>query len=151
MTRVMFVCHGNICRSTMAEFVLKHMVSQKGCADRFLIASAATSREAIGMDTHEGTRRKLKSVGIATPTRQAVQLRADDYERYDYFFAMDSANVTNMRRILSDDLQGKVRRLLDLTQRPGDIADPWYTGNFEATYQDVVAGCEAFLDGLHKR
>ena len=150
MTRVMFVCHGNICRSTMAEFVLKHMVVQKGCADEFVIASAATSREAIGMDTHEGTRRKLKSVGIATPTRRAVQLTVADYDSYDYFFGMDSANVSNMRRILGGDTAGKILRLLDLTGRSGDIADPWYTGDFDATYRDVVSGCEAFLNRLHK-
>ena len=150
MTRVMFVCHGNICRSTMAEFVLKHLVAQRGCADAFAIASSGTSREEIGMDTHAGTRRKLKSVGIATPLRRAVQLTAADYEKYDHFFAMDSANASNMRRILGGDPAGKVRRLLDLTQQPRDIADPWYTGDFDATFEDVAAGCEAFLSSLHK-
>ena len=150
MTRVMFVCHGNICRSTMAEFVLKHMVAERGCADDFLIVSAATSREEIGSDTHPGTRRKLQSVGIETPPRRAVQLTAADYEKYDHFFGMDSANVANMRRILGGDPAEKIRRLLDLTGQPGDIADPWYTGNFDDTYRDVMAGCKAFFGSLHK-
>ncbi len=145
MIRVMMVCLGNICRSPMAEFVLKDMVAKRGLSDDFYIASAATSREEIGNPVHRGTRQKLDEVGISTAGKTAVQLTKADYDKYDYFLLMDHSNLRNVGRIFPSDPDGKVHLLLDYTDRPGDIADPWYTGDFEATYRDVVEGCEGFL------
>ena len=150
MIKVMFVCHGNICRSPMAEYVLRHLVTQRGISEDFKIASSATSREEIGNDIHHGTRRKLKEQGISFFSRQATQLTKKDYEDYDYIIAMDSMNVRNIMRIIGEDKDNKVCRLLDFTNRPRDIADPWYTGNFDLTYSDVVEGCEAFLKKVEK-
>lgn len=145
MIKVLFVCHGNICRSPMAEFVMKDMVEKKHLSDCFFIASAATSTEEIGNPVHHGTRNKLKEHGISTVGKYAVQISRKDYNKYDYLIGMDSRNITNMMRILGGDPKGKVKRLLDFGPNPGDIADPWYTGDFEATYKDVCEGCEALL------
>ena len=150
MIRVLFVCHGNICRSPMAEFVLKDMTHKKGLADKFHIASAATSTEEIGNPVHHGTRNKLKQVGISCTGKTAVQLRKNDYNNFDYIIGMDSWNLRNMMRILRNDPQDKVSLLLDFSDNPRDIADPWYTGNFDVTYADIVEGCEAFLEYLRK-
>ena len=148
MYSILFVCHGNICRSPMAEFVLKDMVEKRGLAGAFYIASAATSREEIGNGVHPGTRRKLAEFGISTAGKRAVQLTVADYDKYDLLLGMDGANLRNMRRILGGDPEGKVRLLLDFTNRPGEIADPWYTGNFDQTYIDVRDGCAALLTRL---
>lgn len=148
MYSILFVCHGNICRSPMAEFVLKDMVEKRGLAGAFYIASAATSREEIGNGVHPGTRRKLAEFGISTAGKRAVQLNAADYDKYDLLLGMDGANLRNMRRMLGGDPEGKVRLLLDFTNRPGEIADPWYTGNFGQTYIDVRDGCAALLTRL---
>ncbi|MBE5962990.1 MAG: low molecular weight phosphotyrosine protein phosphatase [Lachnospiraceae bacterium] len=148
MIKVLFVCHGNICRSPMAEFVLKDMVKKRGMEELFLIASCATSTEEIGNDVHPGTKRKLASEGIKVQQRRAVQLRKSDYDTYDYLIAMDARNISNMRRIIGEDNKHKVSCLLDFTSHPRDIADPWYTGNFDITYQDIVEGCEAFLQHI---
>lgn len=148
MTRIMFVCHGNICRSPMAEFVLRDLARRRGLGEKITAASSATSREEIGNGVHPGTRRKLGELGISCGGKRAVQLAADDYGRYDLILCMDANNVRGALRILGADPVGKVKRLLDLTGRPGDIADPWYTGNFEETYQDVCRGCEALLNTL---
>lgn len=145
MIKIMFVCHGNICRSPMAEYVLKSMVIKQGRADEFTIVSSATSTEEIGNPIHYGTKRKLAEVGILTDNRCAVQLRKSDYNKYDYIIGMDSYNVVNMMRILGSDPEHKVSRLLDFTDNPRDIADPWYTGNFDLTYRDIVEGCTALL------
>ncbi len=151
MIRILFVCHGNICRSPMAEFVLKDMVRKAGTESCFYIASAATSTEDIGNDIHSGTRRKLRQEGIPTTPRQAVQLKKSDYEKYDYLIGMDSANIRNMNRICGGDPQGKIFRLSAFAGSKRDIADPWYTGNFEDTYRDVTAGCRGLLQYLESR
>lgn len=146
MIKVLFICHGNICRSTMAEMVLKHLVRERGLADLFYIDSAATSREEIGNGVHYGTRRKLAEVGIPCEDHRARQVTKEDYEKFDYLIVMDSNNVRNLNRIIGGDPDGKVYKLLDFTERQGaSIADPWYTGNFDETYRDVLEGCEGFL------
>ena len=145
MIKILFVCHGNICRSTMAESVFTHLVKQKGLEDRFEIDSAATSREEIGSSPHYGTVNKLKSVGIPVVPHRARQMSMSDYEHFDYLIGMDSANVRNMTRIAGGDPQRKIYKLLEFAGSNTDIADPWYTGNFDETYEDVRSGCEALL------
>lgn len=148
MIKIMFVCHGNICRSPMAEFVFRDLVVKRGFGNQFRIASSATSTEEIGNSVHYGTKNKLKEVGISTEGKRAVQLNKKDYENYDYFLGMDQRNISNMLRILGTDSGNKVFRLMDFAQYPRDIADPWYTGDFEQTYRDVLEGCQAFLEFL---
>ncbi len=150
MIKVLFVCHGNICRSPMAEFVLKDMVAKRGISDKFFIGSAATSTEEIGNPVHPGTRNKLRSVGISSEGKFAVQLRKYDYNSYDYIIGMEGVNIKNILRIVGDDPLGKVYKLLDFTDKPRDIDDPWYTGKFNNTYDEVYEGCEAFLKYLEK-
>ena len=145
MIKVMFVCLGNICRSPMAECVLKDMVAKRGLSYRFVIESSATSTEEIGNPIHYGTRTKLRQMGVPLTDHRAVQLKASDYEKYDHFIGMDASNRRNMVRMLGGDPDGKVHLMLDFTDHPRDVADPWYTGDFDATYDDVVAGCEGFL------
>ena len=146
MIRVCFVCHGNICRSTMAQYVFQNLINRHNLTDQFYIDSAATSREEIGNPVHHGTRRKLKEVGIPCGDHRARQLEKREYDEFDYLIGMDSMNIRNMMRILGGDPEGKVSKLLDFTERTGqDIADPWYTGNFDRTYEDVKEGCEALL------
>ena len=144
----MFVCHGNICRSPMAEFVFLDMVRKRGLQGKMTALSSATSTEEIGNDVHYGTRRILDKYGIPYRRREAVQLTRADYSKYDLFVGMDQANIRNMLRIFGDDPGNKVIKLLDLTDRGGDVADPWYTGNFEVTYRDVTDGCAALIDRL---
>ena len=152
MMRIMFVCHGNICRSPMAEFVLKKMVSERGMADQFYIASSATSTEEIwggvGNPVYPPAKAELAKHGISCEGKRAVQLTRADYDKYDLFIGMDSANIRNMHRMLGGDPQNKIRKLMDYTDRGGDVADPWYTRRFDVTYSDVVAGCEGLLDTL---
>lgn len=151
MIKILFICHGNICRSTMAESVMVHLAAQWGLSGQFQIASAATSTEEIGNGVHWGTRQKLQQEGVPCIPHRAVQMTRADYLRYDLLIGMDSANLRNMLRIAGSDPSGKIRRLLDFTPHPRDIADPWYTGNFDATYNDIVAGCTALLDHLAGR
>ena len=149
MINVLMICHGNICRSTMAEMVLKHLVRQRNIADLFYIDSAATSREEIGNGVHYGTRRKLAEVGIPCEDHRAKQVTKKDYDKFDYLIVMDTNNVRNLNRIIGSDPDCKVYKLLDFTERQGaSIADPWYTGNFDETYRDVLEGCEGFLNYL---
>ena len=150
MIKVLFVCHGNICRSPMAEFVFKDLIKKRHVDDLFFVASAATSKEEIGNPVHYGTRNKLASLGISTAGKYAVQMRRSDYDKYDYLIGMEQRNVANMRRIAGGDLKGKMYNLLDFTGHPRDIADPWYTGDFDATYDDILEGCTALLDQLLK-
>ncbi len=148
MTKILFVCLGNICRSPMAEFVFRDMVQKQGLGDRFSVASAATSTEELGNPVHPGTQRRLAREGISTRGKAAVQLTRRDYQRYDYLIGMEQRNLSGMLRILGSDPAGKVHRLLDFTDRPRDIADPWYTGDFDRTYDDVVEGCRGLLEHL---
>ncbi len=145
MIKILFVCHGNICRSPMAEYVMKDKVQKRGLSDCFLIDSAATSTEEIGNGVHRGTRRKLKEMNIPCGDHRARQMRRADYEAYDYLIGMDTWNIRNMQRITGKAEGEKIRRLLDFAEAPRDIADPWYTGNFDETYEDVDEGCEALL------
>ena len=148
MVRILFVCHGNICRSPMAEFVMKDLVRKAGADERFFIASAATSTEEIGNPVYPPARRKLAEHGIGCAGKTARQMTAADYREYDLLIGMDSANLRNMRRICGGDPEGKIRLLMDFTDRPGDVADPWYTGDFETTWRDISAGCRGLLEWL---
>ena len=148
MIKILFVCHGNICRSPMAEFVMKDLVRKAGLEAEFEIGSAATSTEEIGNPVYPPARRKMAEHGIGCAGKTARQLTAGDYERWDYLVGMDRANLRNMRRICGGDPKGKISLLLDWTARPGDIADPWYTGDFEAPWQEVQTGCRALLDQI---
>ena len=145
MTKILFVCHGNICRSPMAEFVMKELVRRAGLGNDFLIESAATSREEIGNDIHYGTRQKLIEQKIPFSRRAARQITRADYDYYDYLIAMDDENVFYMRRCWDNDPKNKIVSLLSFAGKNRDIADPWYTGNFDQTYEDVLEGCSALL------
>ena len=151
MIGILFVCHGNICRSPMAEFVMKDIVKRAGVEDRFLIESAATSTEELGNPVYPPARRKLAEHGIRCDGKTARQMRREDYDRFDLLIGMDSFNLRNMRRIVGGDPEGKMRLLLDYTSRPGEVDDPWYSGDFDATWRDVTEGCEGLLKSLQDR
>ena len=155
MIKILFVCHGNICRSPMAEFILKDITAKQGIASRFVIASAATSTEEIwngtGNPVYPPARKELARHGISCDGKRAVQLTREDYQSYDYLIGMDQQNLRNMRRILGDDPEQKLHLLLDYTEHPGDIADPWYTGNFTKTFQDIEKGCMGLMKELMKK
>ena len=148
MIKVLFICHGNICRSTMAESVFTHMVKESHIDHLFEIDSAATSREEIGNSPHYGTVGKLRQVGIPVVPHRARQMTRQDYEYYDYLIGMDTANIRNMNRIADGDSQDKIYKLLAFANSGRDVADPWYTGDFDATYEDVVDGLTGFLQFL---
>lgn len=148
MIRIMFVCHGNICRSTMSEFVMKHLVREAGIEDKVYIASSATSYEEIGSDTHYGTKAVLDKHNIPYTKRQAVHLEKSDYDKYDYFIGMDDANIRNMKKILGSDK--KIYMLLEFAGSYDSISDPWYTGDFDVTYADVLKGCSGLLEQIKK-
>ena len=148
MTKILFVCHGNICRSPMAEFVMKDLVKKAGLEEQFQIASAATSTEEIGNSVYPPARRKLAEHGISCAGKTARQLTKADYAQYDLLIGMDRANIRNMNRICGGDPDGKIKLLLSYTDRPGDVADPWYTDDFDATWQDVMEGCQGLLKSI---
>ena len=152
--RIMFVCHGNICRSPMAEFILKDMVKREGMEQDVYIASSATSTEeiwnGIGNPVYPPARDELKKHGLSCDGKRAVQLDSSDYDKYDLFIGMDSANIRNMTRILNGDAQGKIRKMMSYTSRGGDVADPWYSGNFDVTYRDIYDGCKGLMEELKK-
>ncbi len=154
MIKIMFVCHGNICRSPMAEFILKDLVKKQGKEDDFIIKSSATSTEEIwngvGNPVYPPAKAELAKHGLSCEGKRAVQLSPFDYDKYDLFIGMDSANIRNMHRILDGDPDGKIRKLMDYTDRGGDVADPWYTRSFDVTYRDVLDGCEGLLEDLLK-
>ena len=146
--RILFVCHGNICRSPMAEFVMKDLVMKAGREDEFHIESAATSTEEIGNSVYPPARRELAKHGIGCAGKTARQMTRSDYDRSDLLIGMDSWNIRNMRNICGGDPEGKIVMLMDYTKQPGDVADPWYTGDFVATWNDVLEGCEALLKSI---
>lgn len=150
MKKILFVCHGNICRSPMAEFVMKDLVAKAGRAQEFVIESAATSTEEIGNGVYPPAQRKLANHGISCKGKTARQLTWSDYQTFDWLIGMDEWNIRNMHRLTGGDPKGKVLKLMNLTNRPGDVADPWYTGDFEATWQDVNEGCRALLEQIDK-
>ena len=151
MIKVLFICHGNICRSPMCQSVLQDMVERRGIADGFLIDSRATSREEVGNPPHYGAVRKLQAAGISMQPHRARQITWEDYCSFDYIIGMDDRNIRNLKRILKDDPDGKINKLLSFAGTTRDIADPWYTDDFDATYRDVTEGCEAFLRYLDRK
>ena len=151
MIKVLFVCHGNICRSTMSQFVLQDMVNKLGIGEMFRIDSRATSTEEIGNPPHRGTVRKMQEVGIPVIPHRAAQITWSDYNNFDYIIGMDEWNMRNLNRMLKGDPDGKLYKLLSFADSDRDISDPWYTGNFDQTYEDVKEGCEALLKLLTKK
>lgn len=150
MIKILFICHGNICRSPMAEFIMKDMIEKEGKSTEYYIASAATSFEEIGNPVHPGTRNKLRQVGISTEGKHAVHLEKTDYQNYDFLIGMDSWNIKNIMKIIGKDPDGKVYKLLDFTEHPKDIDDPWYTHDFDTTYKEVLKGCQALWKHINK-
>ena len=148
MTKILFICHGNICRSPMAEFVMKDLVEKAGLETEFLIESAATSTEEIGNPVYPPARRKLAEHGISCAGKTSRQLIRADYGQYDLLIGMDRANIRNMNRICGGDPEGKLHLLMEYTDHPGDVADPWYTDDFETTWRDVLAGCKGLLQAV---
>lgn len=151
MIKILFICHGNICRSPMCEFIMKYLVADRGLSSEFYIASAATSTEEIGSRVHHGTAAILDRLGIDYSEKRARQMTKKDYQDYDMLIGMDDWNMRNMNRIAGGDPEGKLHLLMDFTDRPGEVADPWYTRNFEVTYRDVMDGCEGLLNYLEEQ
>lgn len=148
MKRIMFVCHGNICRSPMAEFIMKKLVKDNGMEQEFVIASSATSTEEIGNPVYPPARRELAKHGISCEGKYAVQLKRSDYQKYDLFLVMDDNNLFNICRIFPSDTENKIHKLLEYAGRSDDVADPWYTGNFTKAYQDIEEGCYGLLEEI---
>lgn len=150
MIKIMFICHGNICRSPMAEFIFKDLINKKGIADKFFVSSCATSTEEIwngvGNPVYPPAKRELAKHNISCDGKRAVQLKKSDYENYDYLIAMDTNNIRNIMRIIGSDKDNKVTKLMSYTNRGGDVADPWYSGDFETCYKDIYEGCYGLLE-----
>lgn len=151
MIRILFVCHGNICRSPMAEMIMKSMVEEKGLSDRFEIASCATSSEELDNPIYPPARKVLEKHGIHCEKRHARRMTLDDYSEYDMIIAMDRQNIRNMKGRVGDDPERKVRLLMEFAGNGSDVADPWYTGDFDATYRDISVGCSSLLDEIIRK
>lgn len=151
MVKVLFVCLGNICRSPMAEFMFKDFIEKQGLENKFYIDSAATSYEEVGNGMHYGTIQKLNKAGIKYTNHKARRITKEDYKKFDYIIGMDESNVRNIKRIIGEDKENKIYKLLDFVSYPRDIADPWYTGNFENTYEDIKEGIKGFFKYLDDR
>lgn len=150
MIKVLFVCLGNICRSPMAEYLLKDMIKKERMEEKFYIDSAATSIEEIGNPVHQGTKNKLKQMNIECGDHTARKITKQDYEKFDYIIGMEESNIINIKKIIGEDKENKIFKLLDFSNNPRDIADPWYTGDFDKTYEDIIEGLEGFLKYLKK-
>ena len=148
MIQILFVCHGNICRSPMAEFVMKDLVRKAGREEQFIIASKAARRDELGHDTHYGTKAKLRQMGVPFEKRKATLLSKSDYDAYDYLIAMDRENVSDMLRLFGGDPDKKIHMLLEFAGLKREVADPWYTGNFDETFEDVLMGCKGLMQML---
>lgn len=151
MIKILFICLGNICRSPMCKYYFQDLVEKQGLADLFFIDSAATCSEEIGNPVHPGTRRKLTQAGIRCDGHSARKMTPDDYEKFDYLIGMDSQNIRSMERICGGDKEHKIHKLLEFAGSSRDVADPWYTGDFEATWRDVCDGCGGLLEYIAKR
>ena len=151
MTKILFICHGNICRSTMAEFYMKHIVNKAGLNDSIYIESAGTSCEEIGNDIHYGTKQKLDEMGIPYTRRKARQVTVDDYHNFDYLIIMDENNGRNLKRIIGNDIDSKVYKAMSFVGESSDVKDPWYTGNFDETYDDISRSCDDLLELIQAR
>ena len=151
MTKILFICHGNICRSTMAEFYMKHIVNKAGLNDSIYIESAGTSCEEIGNDIHYGTKQKLDEMGIPYTRRKARQVTVDDYHNFDYLIIMDENNGRNLKRIIGNDIDSKVYKAMSFVGESSDVKDPWYMGNFDETYDDISRSCDALLELIKAR
>ncbi len=151
MVKVMFVCHGNICRSPMAEFIFKNMLRERGLAERYIVNSCATSTEEIGNSIYPPAQAELRRRGIPFDGHRAVQLKASDYDKYDLLIGMDSMNIRNINRIIGSDSGGKVHKLLDFTPRGGSVDDPWYTDRFDVAFDDISEGCRGLIDFLENK
>lgn len=149
--RIMFVCHGNICRSPMAEFIMKKLVAERGYSEEFFIASSATSTEEIGNPVYPPAKAELAKHNIGCTGKVSVQLKKSDYGNYDYFIGMDTANIRNMNRIFGSDKDGRIYKLMSFAGKGGDVADPWYSGDFGTAYKDIAEGCRGLLDHLTEK
>ncbi|MCR5451289.1 MAG: low molecular weight phosphotyrosine protein phosphatase [Lachnospiraceae bacterium] len=151
MIKILFICHGNICRSAMAKYIMKDLVEKEGLSDSIVVDSAATSSEELGNPVYPPARAKLAEHGIDCTGHAARRMRKDDYDKYDFILGMDSENMYNMRRMWPDDAEHKIHMLMDYTNRPGEVADPWYTRDFESTWVDALEGCEGLLEEIKKQ